>query len=79
MAGMSVDDLLLRAIEKGALFSDFLALYARKNTDRDRELIELARETRACEGDIEIDDPTICSGSDNPDGDYVLAWVWVEK
>jgi hypothetical protein len=68
--------LLQEAIAAGATFSDFLGLYAKKNTDQDEAIIAAAREKWQEGGQIEIDDTTICSGSDGP-GDYVLAWVWV--
>lgn len=74
---VSPQKLLARAIAAGATFSDFITLYAEQNSDQDEEIIAAAREEHHREGEVEIDDPTICSGSGGP-GDYVLAWVWVD-
>lgn len=69
-------ELLQRAIDAGATFGEFLTLYAAKNTEHDRAFIAKARELHASEGQLEIDDNAICSGSEG--GEYVLAWVWVD-
>ena len=74
------EQLLKRAIAKGATFADFLGIYVEDRKDApdcEDEIIAKARETKHCEGELEIDDTTMCSGSDGP-GDYVLAWVWVD-
>jgi hypothetical protein len=42
----------------------------------DDPIIEAARLQYHRDGEIEIDDITVRSGSDGP-GDYVMAWVWV--
>jgi hypothetical protein len=42
----------------------------------DVEIIELAREQWASDGEIEIDDNAIISEGEDP-GAYVQAWVWV--
>lgn len=70
-------ELIRKAIAAGATFGDFIEQYAKKNTDRDNAIIAKARVSHEREGEVEIDDITICSGSDGP-GDYVLAWVWVD-
>lgn len=73
-------DLLKKAIDNGATFGEFLRLYREKHkpTKRESLLIEKAQQ-RAREGELEVDDCTICSGSgEGAGGEYVLAWVWVE-
>jgi hypothetical protein len=70
--------LIKDAIAAGATFADFVTEYAKKNTRKDKTMIKKAREQWHREGEVEIDDTTICSGSTGP-GDYVLAWVWVDK
>jgi hypothetical protein len=71
-------ELLRQAIDAGATLGCFLSMYAEKNTERDLAIIAKAREVHHREGEIEIDDTTICSGSGDG-GDYVLAWVWVDE
>lgn len=73
----AVGKLLRQAIDEGATFGDFLELYAAANTERDKALIAKARAQHHREGEVEIDDTTICSGTED-EGDYVLAWVWVD-
>lgn len=68
--------LIREAIAAGATFADFMAEYAKNNTDYDKRMIQAARDEWHRDGEIEIDDVTITSGSDD-DGEYVLAWVWV--
>ena len=46
-----------------------------ENTPADLQIIEQASKKWESEGELEIDEPTLVSGSD--DGAYVLAWVWV--
>ena len=58
----------------GLTFSDCIRAFAAPN---DHPAIVKARETIARDGEIEIDDHTLISGSDGP-GEYVLAWVWVD-
>lgn len=71
--------LLQEAIKAGATFGEFIELYAEKNTERDLRMIEKARYQHHSEGSVEIDDTTICSGTDeDAGGEYVLAWVWVD-
>lgn len=46
-------------------------------TDRDKQIVALAREQHERDGEIEFDDPVIVSeGEDN--GAYVQAWIWVD-
>lgn len=68
--------LLREAIAKGLTFGEAMHVFAEKNSERDLRIIEAARDS-ARDGEVEIDDATICSGTDG-NGDYVLAWVWAE-
>jgi hypothetical protein len=67
-----------RLVAGGFSVSDALAVHAENNTSLDLAYIEAARDTYASGGSIEIDEPTVRSGSTDG-GDYVLAWVWVSN
>ncbi len=58
----------------GLTFADCVRAFAADDGD---PLVEAARKQHHCEGEIEIDQMTVRSGSDGP-GDYVMAWVWVD-
>lgn len=73
-------DLIRQAVDAGATLSDFLRLYVAANppSERERRIIQAAQEHNK-EGELEIDDETVCAGLDEAThGDYVLAWLWVE-
>lgn len=74
---MTTDLLLAQAIDQGLTFADCVAAFAGRTTERQRHLIDKARRIHHREGEIEIDSTTITSGSGDQ-GDYVLAWVWVD-
>ena len=69
--------LIAEAVKAGATFAMFMEQYAAANPP-DEAIIQKARDKHHVDGELEIDDVTITSGSDGP-GDYVLAWVWVDK
>lgn len=49
---------------------------ADKPNEREKQIVELARDTLTKEGSLEIDDDAkVSEGNDN--GAYVQAWVWV--
>jgi hypothetical protein len=63
-------------IRDGLTFSDCVAAFGVK---RDSDVFaRRAYEQHHREGEIEIDDVTVISGCDNPEGDYVMAWVWAD-
>ena len=66
----------LRAVldDAGVTFSDCVAAFA---APADNPLVEAARGRYHRDGEIEIDQNTVLSGSEGTGGDYVLAWVWV--
>lgn len=67
----------LAAIE-GLAFADCVTFFAAQPmSEKSARCIAAAREQWHKDGEIEIDDATIASGSGSPGGDYVLAWVWV--
>lgn len=71
-------DLIQAAIDGGVTFSDFLAEWAKKNTEDDNAYIARARDEETEDGVLEIDTNTICSGPEDGSGSYVLAWVWID-
>lgn len=71
--------LLKAAVKAGLTFGDCVEEFSKKNTSREEYLIEKAREEHHRDGELEIDDMTITSGSEGDGGDYVLAWVWVNE
>lgn len=71
-------ELLKQAIAAGVTFAQSKQLYAERNSERDLAIIAKAREDWHVDGQVEIDDTTITSGSEGDGGDYVLAWVWVD-
>ena len=76
MTTESLNTLLQKMIDEGLTFGAVINAFAARNSDYENALIERAREEHYREGEVEIDDTSICSGSDDA-GDYVLAWVWV--
>lgn len=68
----------LRAVldDAGVTFADCVAAFAAPDGD---PLVEAARVQYHREGEIEIDQTTVLSGSKGSGGDYVLAWVWVDN
>lgn len=67
----------LRAVldDAGVTFADCVAAFA---APADDPLVEAARVQYHRDGEIEIDQRTVRSGSEGSGGDYVLAWVWVD-
>lgn len=74
-------ELMRQAVKAGATLSDYVQAYAEVNplSDEDQALIELARERYHVDGDLEFDYLSMISGGDDPSGDYVLCWKWVER
>lgn len=68
---------LRQLIANGLGFGEVVQVFAEPNTEDQKRLIELAREKFVREGELEIDDATLTSGSDDH-GDYVLAWAWID-
>jgi len=67
-------ELLQQAKDAGATFGECIEVFGIK---RDSDPItKTAFDKYHREGELEIDETTVRSGSDD-DGDYVLAWVWV--
>lgn len=80
--GFAVKDEQRQAVEalldQGVTLADVIRVCAERDASAEsRRLIQLARAQWHREGEIEIDEPTVVSGSDDA-GDYVLAWVWVD-
>jgi hypothetical protein len=69
-------DVLRALIADGFTFAEALAVFAQANTRLDTAYIEAARTIHQDPGTLEIDNASVTSGSGD-DGDYVLAWVWV--
>lgn len=69
--------LLREAISAGLEFGTALGEFAKHNSDRDRQIITMARDF-ACDGELEIDDPGSIASEGDDNGSYVLAWVWVD-
>lgn len=67
---------LSELVAEGLTFSQCVEAFGVKRDEN--PFARAAREQHAEEGQIEIDDITVVSGCDRPDGDYVLAWVWGE-
>lgn len=61
--------------DAGVTFSDCVAAFA---APADDPLVAAARVQYHRDGEIEIDQNTVRSGSQGSNGDYVLAWVWVD-
>lgn len=60
-------------------FGDCVAYFARQGKcPLNDAIIDAAREQHERDDDLEIDDLTIVSEGSNPNGDFVLAWVWTE-
>jgi len=67
---------LKRLQAKGLTFADCVRAYG---IERDSDpLCKAAHAMYGEEGKIEIDSTTVRSGSGD-DGDYVMAWVWVDN
>jgi hypothetical protein len=69
---------LAALIDAGLTFSEAVEVFAARQSEQDQTLIHLARERHHVDGEIEIDDDTILSESED-DGFYVMAWVWVNN
>lgn len=63
-------------IDAGLVFADAVAAFSARQSDTDRKFVRQARVEWEKEGQIEIDDNAIASGSTDR-GDYVMAWLWV--
>lgn len=74
---MTPQEQLTAAIAAGLTFADCVKAFAGKHSPNEAKYVAAARDVWHKEGEIEIDDTTICSGSSGP-GDYVLAWVWID-
>lgn len=72
----AVEQLLGELIERGLTFGQVIGAFAAQQGPEEQAYVEAAREQWQREGEIEIDDKAIVSGSDDR-GDYVMAWVWV--
>lgn len=73
---MTAQEHLDAAVAAGLTFADCVKTFAARNTARDLVRIANAREQHHQDGEVEIDDVTVASGSEGEGGDYVLAWVW---
>lgn len=63
----------------GLTFADCIKFFASQPmSEKSARCIEAARDQWHQDGEIEIDDITVASGSDSDGGDYVLGWLWVE-
>jgi len=69
-----VRDALAKLKERGLTFNDCIEAFGVER-DEDRYASK-AWEEKHRDGELEIDDTTVVSDSD--DGAYVLAWVWVD-
>lgn len=80
-AEVTSKELLEAAVKRDAHLAHFLAAYLQQNplTVEQQTLVDYARECYHRDGELEFDNLCIPSGVDNPDGDYVLCWKWVEK
>lgn len=65
-------------IDAGLEFGQTVGVFAARQSDEAKAMIELARERWHEDGEIEIDDNAIAAGSAD-EGDYVMAWVWVDN
>jgi hypothetical protein len=79
--GATPQELMAAAVKAGGTFSDYMQARATFDPPSAEEvaLVERARELYHCEGDLELDDLTMVSGCEEPTGDYVLCWKWVDK
>lgn len=65
-------------VDAGLTFADCLGEYAKRDENPMNNWYRSeAQETWTREGEVEVDENTIVSGSDDH-GEYVLAWVWVD-
>lgn len=71
---MDAKALLKQAIDAGATFADCIRAFGSEDDPHAR----WARNHLHKEGELEIDDITVASGSGD-DGDYIMAWVWVSN
>lgn len=76
MTGITIDK-RLAAIEELTI-ADCVHFFAAKNTPRDRQIIELARERHHEDGELEFDDPECIVSEGDDNGAYVLGWKWVD-
>lgn len=85
---ISRDDRLNRArvaIADGVQLYDFLRAWNEHEplSEMEQRCVEHAREHLVRDGEIEIDEPTICSIGVEENriqrGTYVLAWLWVDN
>jgi len=49
---------------------------AARQSPLDKLRIRCAQEHKTVEGELEVDDTTVCSGSGD-EGDYVMGWIWI--
>lgn len=63
-------------IDEGLTFGDCVTAFAARRTPDELRYVALAKDL-ARDGELEIDDDAIVSGSSDA-GDYVMAWVWVD-
>lgn len=63
-------------IDQGLAFGACVQAFAARRTEDELHYVALAQEECARDGQVEIDDNAIVSGSADA-GDYVMAWVWV--
>lgn len=80
-AEVTPQQLMEQAVKAGATFSDYMEADAKINplSDEDLALIDRARELYESAGDLEFNDLCVVSGSEEPTGDYVLCWKWVNR
>lgn len=75
----ALEEALSALIARGLTLSSAIKVFsAHHASDESTAYIAAARRMWGREGEIEIDDHSITSGSDD-EGDYVLAWVWVNN
>lgn len=60
----------------GLTFADCVTVFTEAQSERELKYVAAAREMYHVDGETEIDDKAIVSGSRDA-GDYVMAWVWV--
>lgn len=68
-------------INNGLTFQEVLDAFAKRRTERERRIFEIAKRDYSKDGSCEIDPNAFvsCGDADTEPGGYVMAWVWVAR
>lgn len=68
-------------INNGLTFQEVLDAFARRRTEREQRIFEIAKRDYSKDGSCEIDPNAFvsCGDADTEPGGYVMAWVWIAR